>query len=213
MNYIYDVSLNLAEKFIPFYEWNRSDSIESFEKIGVCKVSHRDFVTIKNHMFKVSQDFLESIKATASLKDSAFLKAVDYAVIFTDEKSAIAIEFDTSGLSIKRSDLLLSDDLNILELAYSMNRKKILYETLNLVESVNELREEKRIKNIIEEEIKNLLTKKDINKLKYLYLEWFRETESDPTLMYNRMKDALNDKISDREIKVYEIINLSHSKV
>lgn len=213
MNYIYDVSLNLAEKFIPFYEWNRSDSIESFEKIGVCKVSHRDFVTIKNHMFKVSQDFLESIKATASLKDSAFLKAVDYAVIFTDEKSVIAIEFDTSGLSIKRSDLLLSDDLNILELAYSMNRKKIDYETLNLVESVNELREEKRIKNIIEEEIKNLLTKKDINKLKYLYLEWFRETESDPTLMYNRMKDALNDKISDREIKVYEIINLSHSKV
>ena len=213
MNYIYDVSLNLAEKFIPFYEWNRSDSIESFEKIGVCKVSHRDFVTIKNHMFKVSQDFLESIKATASLKDSAFLKAVDYAVIFTDEQSAIAIEFDTSGLSIKRSDLLLLDDLNILELAYSMNRKRILYETLNLVESVNELREEKRIKNIIEEEIKNLLTKNDINKLKYLYLEWFRETESDPTLMYNRMKDALNDKISDREIKVYEIINLSHSKV
>ena len=213
MNYIYDVSLNLAEKFIPFYEWNRSDSIESFEKIGVCKVSHRDFVTIKNHMFKVSQDFLESIKATASLKDSAFLKAVDDAVIFTDEQSAIAIEFDTSGLSIKRSDLLLLDDLNILELAYSMNRKRILYETLNLVESVNELREEKRIKNIIEEEIKNLLTKNDINKLKYLYLEWFRETESDPTLMYNRMKDALNDKISDREIKVYEIINLSHSKV
>ena len=126
MNYYYDVVLNFSDELINFYEWEESDSFEYFKKIPLVLVSSKQYKEIVSHDIKVSQDFLESIKekSKSNLSDSL------YTVIFADKNGSTAIEFDESGKSILRSSLLPLDEVNIGEIIYTLNTKKINYEIL-----------------------------------------------------------------------------------
>ena len=68
-------------------------------------------------------------------------------------------------------------------------------------------------KLIIKTEVKSLYKKQDFIKLKYLFMEWFNKIPVDNELMYQLMIEKLDNKIGDKEKKIYDLIKLSYNKV
>ena len=66
---------------------------------------------------------------------------------------------------------------------------------------------------IIKTEVKSLYKKQDFIKLKYLFMEWFNKIPVDNEVMYQSMIEKLNNKIGDKEKKIYDLIKLSYNKV
>ena len=54
---------------------------------------------------------------------------------------------------------------------------------------------------------------KENSKLKYIYLEWFNKLEDNINLMYQNMLNKLNDKLTEKEYSIYELIKLSYNNV
>ena len=57
------------------------------------------------------------------------------------------------------------------------------------------------------------VSKIDFTKLKYLFMEWFNKIPVDNEVMYQSMIEELNNKIGDKEKKIYDLIKLSYNKV
>lgn len=208
MNYYYDVVLNFSDELINFYEWEESDSFEYFKKIPLVLVSSKQYKEIVSHDIKVSQDFLESIKekSKSNLSDSL------YTVIFADKNGSTAIEFDESGKSILRSSLLPLDEVNIGEIIYTLNTKKINYEILKSLKYNDSLRCEKKLRLIIKTEINSLKRKNDNLKLKYLYMEWFNhEPQSNDISL--EMLESVDNESSETLYRLYDLIKLSYNNV
>ncbi|CDF20270.1 uncharacterized protein BN733_00438 [Clostridium sp. CAG:609] len=208
MNYYYDVVLNFSDELINFYEWEESDSLEYFKKIPLVLVSSKQYKEILSHDIKVSQDFLESIKekSKSNLSDSL------YTVIFADKNGSTAIEFDESGKSILRSSLLPLDEVNIGEIIYTLNTKKINYEILKSLKYNDSLRCEKKLRLIIKTEINSLKRKNDNLKLKYLYMEWFNH-ESKSNDISLEMLESVDNESSETLYRLYDLIKLSYNNV
>ena len=162
MNYYYDLIVNLNEEYIPFYEWNKDDNLECFEKIPLYKISEKDMQNILQNNIKINDVFLNLIKDKTILKSNSLINTVEYSVVFTDGKTSVVLEFDNSGKSIFRSDLLLEDDLNILEISFTLKQKEINFEILQEVKINSELREVIKMKNIIRNEVNKLYEEKNI---------------------------------------------------
>ena len=213
MNYYYDLIVNLNEEYIPFYEWNKDDNLECFEKVPLYKISEKDMQNILQNKIKINNDFFNLIKDKTILKNNGLVNTVEYCAVFTDSKTSVVLEFDSSGKDIYRSDLLLEDDLNILEISFALKKKIIKYEVLEEVKINNELREVTKIKNIIKNEINKLYEENNIMKLSFLFLEWFGKNENNIKSMYKKMLKELKKDIDEKQLKVCELIKLSYSKI
>ena len=121
MNYYYDIILNWNEN-IPynFYEWNDYDYLELIKKIPLIKIKHKTLVDIWSNNIKINKEFLNNIKDKTLVSGKNSICKIDYACLFTDNKNVIAIEFNNNGESINRSKLLIDDEINVLEVAYSL---------------------------------------------------------------------------------------------
>lgn len=208
MNYYYDVVLNFSDELINFYEWEESDSLEYFKKIPLVLVSSKQYKEIVSHNIKVSQDFLESIKEKSKSNFSDSL----YTVIFADKNGSTAIEFDESGKSILRSSLLPLDEVNIGEIIYTLNTKKINYEILKSLKYNDSLRCEKKLRLIIKTEINSLKRKNDNLKLKYLYMEWFNHEPKSNDISLE-MLESVDNENSETLYRLYDLIKLSYNNV
>lgn len=208
MNYYYDVILNFSEEAIFFYEWEETDTLEYFKKIPLILVNSKQYKEIVSHNIQVNQEFLESIKgkAKSNLGDSL------YVVVFADKNGATAIEFDASGKSILRSSLLPIDEININEIIYTLNTKRLDYEVLNQIKYNDSLRYEKKLRLIIKTEINSLKRKNDNLKLKYLYMEWFNK-EPLSTDVSLEMLESIDNETSETLYKLYDLIKLSYNNV
>ena len=138
---------------------------------------------------------------------------MDYIAIFADKNGSIALEFDENGNSIARSFLGLEDDLNICDILYTIDNLKVNYKINTSIDYNDNLRIEDKIKLIIKTEVKSLYKKQDFTKLKYLFMEWFNKIPVDNEVMYQSMIEELNNKIGDKEKKIYDLIKLSYNKV
>ena len=136
-----------------------------------------------------------------------------YIAIFADKNGSIALEFDENGNSITRSFLGLEDDLNICDILYTIDNLKVNYKINTSIDYNDNLRIEDKIKLIIKTEVKSLYKKQDFTKLKYLFMEWFNKIPVDNEVMYQSMIEKLNNKIGDKEKKIYDLIKLSYNKV
>ena len=166
----------------------------------------RDFI---NNNIVIEKEFLDAIKGKAKKKDDC----PSYIAIFADKNGSIALEFDENGKSIARSFLSLEDDLNICEIIYTVDNLKINYKIDTPINYNDNLRIEDKIKLIIKTEVKSLYKKQDYIKLKYLFMEWFNKIPVDNELMYQLMIKKLDNKIGDKEKKIYDLIKLSYNKV
>ena len=207
MNYYYDIVLNMSENNYMFYEWNENDSIEVFKRIPFFQVTSATLKDFYNHKIKVTNDFLEVIKNKAKGQNSSYI------ALFADKNGAIVLEFDDKGIEIARSFLQVDDEVNIGDILYTTNVYDIDYEIIDKIPYKNTLRSEDNLKLIISVEIKSLVKNNDLEKLKYLYMEWFNKEENDIDIIVSDMEKRLNDKITLKEIKIYDLIKLSYSKV
>lgn len=214
MNYYYDCLLNWNEQeAYEFYEWNDYDYLELIKKIPLVKVKHKVLLDFIQNNVKVDKEFLEMIKDKTLVSDKKNFKRIEYASLFTDTKNVIALEFNEEGLSISRSNLLIDDDLNILEVIYGIKETTFNYEIIKKIEMNQTLRQEKEAKKLILLEINNLYQNKEIDKLKYLYYEYKKENINDIDYIYEQIKSDLEKKIDQDILKLYHIIKLSYHKV
>ena len=192
MNYYYDCLLNWNEQeAYEFYEWNDYDYLELIKKIPLVKVKHKVLLDFIQNSVKVDKEFLEMIKDKTLVSDKKNFKRIEYASLFTDTKNVIALEFNEEGLSISRSNLLIDDDLNILEVIYGIKETTFNYEIIKKIEMNQTLRQEKEAKKLILLEINNLYQNKEIDKLKYLYYEYKKENIKDIDYIYEQIKSDL----------------------
>lgn len=209
MNYYYDVLLNFLDTNIYFYEWDNLDNIEYYKRVPLVQVNSKTLRDFINNNIVIEKEFLDAIKGKAKKKDDC----PSYIAIFADKNGSIALEFDENGKSIARSFLSLEDDLNICEIIYTVDNLKINYKNVTPINYNDNLRIEDKIKLIIKTEVKSLYKKQDYIKLKYLFMEWFNKIPVDNELMYQLMIKKLDNKIGDKEKKIYDLIKLSYNKV
>ena len=213
MVYIYDIIINLTDdnRILEFFEWNEHDSIEHVKKIPLFKVSTNFIDDIISHEIKVDSKFLESIKNYTELFDIKTKKIMEYATLVSDGSKVIALEFSENGKVLYRSNLLLDEEEEILDIVENLDEKEIKYKKLK-PRNINHFltRKELFIKNYLLKDLKSSYKKKDINKIKYLYEECFDKKDS--TDCYNELVDDINNNFSDKHKKLFEILTMKEVK-
>lgn len=210
MNYYYDVLLNFQDNYYMFYEWDELDTIEFAKKIPLIHTDTKILTHMISKIVKVNIDFLKQIENKTKLKQN---KNLEYACIISDGKNSIAIEFNKEGKIINKSSLTIEDELNINEFIYSINKIKIDYEILEDDVFFKEIRQEFKIKKILKLEINDMYREKKYSKLKYIYLEWFGELLENIDLMYKNMLEKIDNKLTEKEYYIYEILKMSYNNV
>lgn len=214
MNYYYDIILNWSEKDpYNFYEWNDYDYLELIKKIPFIKIKHKSLIDIWANNIKININFLNLLKDKTIVSSKDQICKINYACLFTDNKNVIAIEFNSNGESLNRSKLLIEDEINALEVSYSLKEEEIEYEITNKIEQRANLRQVEEAKKLITLEINNLYQKKEISKLKYLFYEYKGEKKEDIKSIYEDLINELETNFNEKFFKLYDIIKLSYHKV
>ncbi len=209
MNFYYDITLDFLERNYNFYEVLETDKFMNIKKIPLFQVNNKiikDFVLNK---VKVDNSFLNMIYNKTITQEGI----IEYATILADKNNAIAFQFDKEGFCINYSPLRIIDEINLLEVVYSIKNISINYEIIKTYPLNNNLRREEIIKKGIKEEIDKLYNEKNFRKLQFLYLEWFNVLEKDINKIYKNMNAKLKEKINNNEEKIYKIIKISSNKV
>ena len=209
MNYFYDLFLNYNEENIYFYEWDEFDNIEHFKRIPVFQVNNKTLNEFINNKISVDLDFIMMIKNKSKDKEDI----IGNFALFCDKNNGIAIEFDDEGREIARSFLLVIDELNLLDIVYTIELRPLNYKLIKKVEHKKNLRKEEKIKLLIKTEINTLLKKENYEKLNYLYIEWFNKKPHNKEEMIREFYKALDKEINGSELKVYDLIKLSYNNV
>lgn len=210
MNYYYKIDLNFNEELYSFYEWSINDKIEHLKKIPIVKVRSNILKKVYSNEIIISEDFINFIKGKSIIKN------VNYeiiACIFCDDNNCVAIEFNKDGKSISRSNLLLEDENNIIDICHKIKQKELKFEIIKSIKINDEFRQERFMKKIIKKEINELYKNKKEDKLRYLYYEWFNKEESNINKLFLEMNENLKIDFCDIHYKIYKIIELSHNKI
>ncbi|MFA5602575.1 MAG: DUF3603 family protein [Bacilli bacterium] len=214
MTYIYDILLNWTdEKPYEFYEWQINDMLEQIKKIPVIKVEKDTFCHLKNSNIIIPYSILQKINKKTITESSRISTYLDYVSLFTDGLDVIAVEFNKKGKSLMKSSLLLDEMEEILEIS---KRLEIIPFDCKVVKTNNKdefsTRLEKEYKRLVIKELNSINSNKNIDKLKYLYYEWFNEISNDFNHMYNKLKNIFNNEWTKKHIELYNLIKLSYIK-
>ncbi len=208
MNYFYDLLINLSDD-VPynFFEWNKNDDIMHLKKIPVFKINTNDLKNFLSFNIKVGEEFLKDIENKTEGYDKNLIK---YMALFTDNNNSLVLEFNEDGKAIARSKLLLEEQLDLMEIAYSLKRITINYKKLDLINQNDELRQIKELKHFLNLEIKTLYENNNLSKLRYLYNEVFNQDNKDLLSIYKDLKKEINKQFNENHLKLFDIIKLSY---
>ena len=193
MTYIYDVTLNFNETLYDFFEWNSSDTLTHVRKIPIFKVSNDIFIDILSNIVKISDTILNKIKDKTdvySKKNKSFT-----ACLIRNEDNIIALRFNDEGISKYISNIVVEEELDILEI--KVNTTKVFeYKIIKPRKNLLTTRYDSMNKTYIEKQLNSLNIKKDKEKIKYLYFEYFGKYITDETLALNKLKKEFNNNSS-----------------
>lgn len=193
MTYIYDVTLNFNETLYDFFEWNSSDTLTHVRKIPIFKVSNDIFIDILSNIVKISDTILNKIKDKTDVygkKNKSFT-----ACLIRNEDNIIALRFNDEGISKYISNIVVEEELDILEI--KVNTTKVFeYEIIKPRKNLLTTRYDSMNKTYIEKQLNSLNIKKDKEKIKYLYFEYFGKYITDETLALTRLKKEFNNNSS-----------------
>ena len=205
MIYTYDILLNWTKdtKILDFYEWTLEDDLEHIKKIPIIRISEvmlKDLLTSK---IKIDKSFLFKIKCKTESYFHNEVDIIDYAVIVTTLKKAIALELDNEGNVIYKSNLLLDEEEEILEIGEELVVMDIPYKVVKKNNKISYLtRKEEEEKKFLVKEIKKIKLNKEESKLNYLYKEFF-----------TKEIDSFNDKLKLIEEEISKDYNKFHHKL
>lgn len=193
MQYYYNLKVNINEELYQFYEWFSNDVVELLKKVPIYKISFRNMSKMINNKVKLLNMPEEND------------------ILFTDGYNSLLVEFDDNGKELGISKLLISDELDVMEIAYDMMEESI---DLELLEKRNAhiLRQDEVIKRYLSLEYRTLLEDKNINKMCFLYYERFMKKNKDLNKMYQDLISDLSNDILDIHYELYKMVILSYKK-
>ena len=201
MNYIYDIYINFNKNLFDFFDWNKNDKYTHIKMIPIFKIKEEDIKKIITNTIKLKKEELDLIykKTTTWDKNNKYKNCC----LFCDKNNVIAVEFDDSGLSISKSYLFVSDELEILENFYKIKEKEIKFKTIEKNKIILKTRKQIKDDNFVIEELKNI----DNNKLDYIYFECFGKHEKEKKLILNKLLSiSKNSKVYKN---LYDILKLT----
>lgn len=210
MIYIYDILLNFSKnKIYDFYEWDKEDKIDHVKKIKLIKVNSKiidDLFTYNITLLDVKKSELE--KGCELFKN----KQVKKAMLFTDGYRVLAVLFNDQYKSVARSKLLLEEELDVLDISEKLNEVELIYKKGTKIEEEFYTRKELEIKQKLEREIKKAYKKQEVNKLGYIYIEYFNKEEKNIEILYQNLLDSLKE-INEKHIKLLDMLNKDKKQI
>ncbi len=213
MTYIYDILLNFTddENYFEFYEWKEDDSFEHIKRIPIIRISKEQMQEIMFNKIKVLQDFLELIKGnTISYKNK---KDIKYGCLVCDLNKAIALEFNSKGLILSKSSLLLDEEEDVIDETSLLDEEKINYELIEKYHFDYFLtRDETFKKRYLLKEIEYLKKQKNYDKFNYLYEEIFPKDDLSFTERLTKLVTEIKENYNSKFNDLYEIVRLTYIK-
>ena len=212
MIYTYDILLNWTkeERLKDFYEWDLEDDLEHIKKIPIIRISDimlKDLLTSK---IKIDKNFLPKIKFKTESYFHNEIDKVDYAVILTTTRKALALELDSEGNVTYKSNLLLDEEDEVLEIGEELMIIDIDYKVLKRNKKTSYLtRKEEMEKNFLVKELKKIKTNKEESKLNYLYKEFFSTEVKTFEDKLNILEKELNKDYNSFHHKLYTLLKLT----
>lgn len=212
MTYVYDLVLNFDDNLYDFFEWDKNDNYLHIKKIGVVRVESKIYNDILDNRVMFNDDFFLNIFNKCEYYDKKKVKSFPYVFLLTDTYRTMALMLDDSLKVIKYSSLLIDEEEEVNEISGRLPSVNFEY---NIIEKndINDLtRYEKKVLNYIKKDLENAYRRKNINKLKYLYYEYFNKENDDLEDIYKRLLLTL-EKYNYRHNDLYKLIKLSCSEV
>lgn len=215
MIYVYDILINLSKNRIyEFYEWNEDDTILHIKKIPLYKISDNDLDSISNNKVKFDLEFTKSLYNKTEVFKNKNKNLYNYLVLFADNNRALAVQLDNNGEVISKSKMQLDEEEEILELTTRTNESNIKYNILKKEENDKYItRIEEDIKNYLINDLEKSYHENNINKIKFIYNEYFNKKNDNLDKMYIELKKQIKNKDSSKDKELYNMIKLSYTKI
>lgn len=214
MIYVYDILVNFDDKYLlDFYEWNFQDEIENLKKVRLYHVTTDCLTNLLVNKVKISETFLTEIYNTCEMYTKNNFKKLPYVALFSDGLRVLALEFDQDGFSRCRSKLILEEEEEVLEVISNVEIYNFDYEILGMEKNkVFFTRKELKIKKYLSVEIEDAFEKKDYQKLKFLYEEYFDNYNDNYLKMKEELLSSMTDTLNEKHFSLYELVKLSNRK-
>ena len=206
MIYIYDLTLNFNDRLYDFYDWKDTDNIIHYRKIPLIKLSDKKYDKFLNNKVVVDEELLSLVRDKAQQYKGRMLKTVKYAFVLTNGFDAFAVMLDDGGMSVKKSKLVIGEELEVIDLANNLKVKDVSFNIVCKDNFVNKFtRDEELIINDVVSKIND--HKDNLELLKYLYYEWNNKIYVGKSCYDDLIKDVTS-QYSDKLNKLNEILNL-----
>lgn len=206
MIYIYDLTLNFNDRLYDFYDWKDTDNIIHYRKIPLIKLSDKKYDKFLNNKVVVDEELLSLVRDKAQQYKGRMLKTVKYAFVLTNGFDAFAVMLDDGGMSVKKSKLVIGEELEVIDLANNLKVKDVSFNIVCKDNFVNKFtRDEELIINDVVSKIND--HKDNLELLKYLYYEWNNKIYVGKSCYDDLIKD-ITSQYSDKLNKLNEILNL-----
>ena len=206
MIYIYDLTLNFNDRLYDFYDWKDTDNITHYRKIPLIKLSDKKYDKFLNNKVVVDEELLSLVRDKAQQYKGRMLKTVKYAFVLTNGFDAFAVMLDDSGTSVKKSKLVIGEELEVIDLANNLKVKDVSFNIVCKDNFVNKFTRDEEV--IINDVVSKINDHKDnLELLKYLYYEWNNKIYVGKSCYDDLIKD-ITSQYSDKLNKLNEILNL-----
>ena len=169
--------------------------------IPIVKTSESNLINITSNQIQIEEKYFNYVHNKAVIWNKSD-KYKSFA-LFCDDNNVIAIEFDENGKSIKKSSLLIDEELEILENCSNLSNKKIGFKILSKSKIQLKTRKQLNEENFIKQELKNIDTKK----LEYIYFECFGKQEKNKKIIIEKLLKL--SKNSKTYKNLYNILKLT----
>ena len=206
MTYVYDILLQFTDvnTYLNFFEWDNRKLLTHIKKIPLLKISSKQLIEIYQNKIQLNESSWNKLHG----KSYQINKKRLYAFLVTDGMKVVALAFNQNYILEKRSEVLLEEEEEIIRLSDNLPFTKLDYQILNQTYYTRFLtKKEMMIKSYLQLEFTKSYKNEDINKLTYLYKEYFDCMESNLKKMYEQLLNSLNH-VNKKHEKIYDLLQL-----
>lgn len=207
MTYIYDILLNFNSLYFEFYDWNKDDEIYHIKKIPIYKIKEEDLKNIIYGIVVFDNKFLEMIKDKTEVFFKHEVKKLRYSCLLCCNGKIVAINLNDCGKIIGKSDLLVDEYMEVLNVLDDCFYTEINY-ILEQPGKIDAFKTRKTYEKSIY--IKNILQDFTDEELAYIYYEIFLENEVGRTKIISRLIES-NDY--EQLYKLVKMIGNKYKKI
>jgi len=194
-----------------FYEWDGEDLLSYVKQIPLFRVPFETICDFLKYHIVVDDSFVQSILHQTSFRNQHQEDSICF--LMSDSKNALAVQLNEQGEVIALSKLLLDEENHLNEFIYPLKETTFVYHKKDKREMRHWIRQLEKMKNFILVELNTLLDLRNVQKMQYLYYEWFHEEENDLEKMYQRMTKSFSATNLEILSHIDYLIRLSYHQV